>query len=159
MTKSSTVEEDVAVLLRLLHRVFVALKRSGDQPPAELLELFSPSGLGPRHAPALMTLVEAGAMTVGQLAGRMELTLATTSLLLGQLDHAGLVVRHPDPEDRRRTIVALAPERREVVERWLAARRRPLEATLAQLDEAERRAFVRAVELLAGELADPTPGT
>ena len=60
--------------------------------------------VGPRHVAALEQL-RGGPVTVSELASRLGLTLPTVSGVLADLDRAGLVDRHADPADRRRTIV------------------------------------------------------
>ena len=39
--------------------------------------------------------------------------------VLADLDRAGFIERHPDPADRRRTIVAIPPAQRALVGEWL----------------------------------------
>jgi DNA-binding MarR family transcriptional regulator len=80
---------------------------------------------------------------------------------VGRLVEAGLVARHPDPQDRRITRVSLTPAGRALLERnrsrrnaWLATRLRELPP-----DEVERLAAAADVlEHLAGlDLAEPAP--
>ena len=67
-----------------------------------------PAPLSPRHVAALEHL-RGGDLTVGELAARLGLTMPTVSGVLADLDRAGFIERHPDPADRRRTIVAIIP--------------------------------------------------
>jgi DNA-binding MarR family transcriptional regulator len=124
----------------------------------------SSASLGPRHVAALQQ-VRGGPVSVGELATRLGLTLTTVSGVVADLDKAGFVGRHPDPADRRRTIVAVVPEQEAVVEDWLEGASGPLERVLGKLKPSERDAFVKAMDLLEAELREvpqpnlPQPGS
>jgi DNA-binding MarR family transcriptional regulator len=133
-------------LMRVFPRVIREMRRhQGGMTPAMLTEL------GPRHVAVLEQLRE-GSLVVGDLAGRLGLTLSTVSGLLADLDHAGLIDRAPDTADRRRTIVAISPGNKDVVERWLDGAAAPLARVLDQLSQDERKAFLKAMDLLDREL-------
>jgi DNA-binding MarR family transcriptional regulator len=149
MRKESNDTRHSAMCLRLM-RVFPRVLREmrrhqGGMTPAMLTEL------GPRHVAVLEQLRD-GPLVVGDLAGRLGLTLSTVSGLLADLDHAGLIDRTPDKADRRRTIVAISPGNKEVVEQWLDGAAAPLARVLDQLSKDERKAFLRAMDLLDREL-------
>ncbi|MEV6152507.1 MarR family transcriptional regulator [Nonomuraea sp. NPDC052129] len=57
---------------------------------------------------ALLDL-EAGPVSTGEIARLTGLTPGSATRLVDRLEKAGLVVRHTDPADRRRALVALAP--------------------------------------------------
>ncbi|MEU7746619.1 MarR family transcriptional regulator [Nonomuraea sp. NPDC049158] len=57
---------------------------------------------------ALLDL-EAGPVSTGEIARLTGLTPGSATRLVDRLEKAGLVVRHADPADRRRALVALAP--------------------------------------------------
>jgi DNA-binding MarR family transcriptional regulator len=61
---------------------------------------------------ALLDL-ETGPVSTGEIAQLTGLTPGSATRLVDRLERAGLVVRHPDPADRRRALVALAPSARE----------------------------------------------
>src|SRR5713101_5794092 len=133
-------------LMRVFPRVIREMRRhQGGMTPAMLTEL------GPRHVAVLEQLRE-GSLVVGDLASRLGLTLSTVSGLLADLDHAGLIDRSPDPADRRRTIVAISPGNKEVVEQWIDSAAAPLARVLDQLSKDERKAFLKAMDLLDAEL-------
>ncbi len=110
--------------------------------------------LGPRHVAALEQLRE-GPLTVGTLAGRLDLTLSTVSGLLADLDRAGFVVRRADAGDRRRTIVQITPAKNALIEEWLDGAAQPLARVLDRLAPAERAAFLKAMDILEAELRAP----
>jgi DNA-binding MarR family transcriptional regulator len=91
----------------------------------------------------LMALAADGSMTVSAMAERLGIAKPTASILIDRLVHIGDAVRSEDPEDRRRTLVALTPAgvalvarlrngQSERFERWLAAMRPDDLAALTQ---------------------------
>lgn len=144
-------EAPEAADLRLLQQYFPrSIKGMGRHIDA-IMPAFART-LGPRHSAALRQLA-AGSLTVGLLAKRLDVTLSTASGLLADLDRESLIVRAADPADRRRTIVDIHPDRRADVDQWLSDFARPLRGVLAELDAAERAAFVKAMQLFAEAVA------
>ena len=133
-------------LMQALRRVSRGMRRwqDGAAPPAT-------APLSPRHVAALEQ-VRDGPVTVGELASRLRLTLPTVSGVLADLDRAGFIERHPDPADRRRTIVAVAPAQAALVGEWLDGAAKPLARVLDKLSPAEQQAFLKAMDLLEAEL-------
>jgi DNA-binding MarR family transcriptional regulator len=131
-------------LMQLFPRVTRGMRRWQDRstPPAPL---------SPRHVAALEQIRE-GPVTVGELASRLGLTLPTVSGVLADLDRAGMVERHPDPADRRRTIVQIVPGQAALVGEWLDGAARPMARVLDKLTPAEQQAFLKAMDLLETEL-------
>lgn len=78
--------------------------------------------------------------------------MPTVSGVLADLDRAGLVERHPDPADRRRTIVSITPDKTALIEQWLDGAAMPLARVLDKLTPAEQDAFLKAMDLLEAEL-------
>jgi DNA-binding MarR family transcriptional regulator len=107
--------------------------------------------LSPRHIAALEQLLDSP-VTVSELAARLGLTLPTVSGVLADLDRAGFIERHPDPADRRRTIVAVIPAKAALIGEWLNGAARPLARVLEQLSPSEQDAFLKAMNLLESEL-------
>jgi DNA-binding MarR family transcriptional regulator len=123
--------------------------------PSELLALVSGEPrLGRRHVATLAQVGAAGAQTVSELADAVGVSLPAASKLTTELEAHGLVHRSEDPEDRRRTVVALDPATAEHVHAWLAARDRPLERALATLTADEREALLKGLRALADALQD-----
>jgi DNA-binding MarR family transcriptional regulator len=152
MSTKSTREQpgpDVAELLTLLPPIFYAM-RTGPPAPA-LHDLVRP--LGPRHFPALMLIAAQQPLTVGELAGRLHFSLATTSQLVADLDRAGLVSRRQDPSDRRRTLVEVSQQNSGAVQEWYAGRAEPLQRALDRLTRAERQSLIKSLAVMGEELA------
>ena len=99
-----------------------------------------------------------GPLTIGELATRMGLTSATTSLLAGELDRAGFLDRREDDNDRRRTIVSLPERIRAPLEQVANAKLAALRRTLERLDPPARGHFLEGLRLLAGEGAVDVSG-
>ncbi len=134
-------------LMQLFPRVTRGMRRWQDRvAPAPM-----PSPLSPRHVAAL-DHIRGGPLTVGELASRLGLTLPTVSGVLADLDRAGLVERHPDPADRRRTIVQIIPGQATLIGHWLDGAATPLAHVLDKLTPGEQEAFLKAMDLLETEL-------
>ena len=133
-------------LMLLLRRVSRGMRRwqDGAAPPA-------PVPLSPRHVSALEQIRDAP-ITVGELAFRLGLTLPTVSGVLADLDRAGFIERHPDPADRRRTIVQVVPAQAALIGEWLDGAAKPVSRVLDKLTPSERDAFLKAMDLLEAEL-------
>jgi DNA-binding MarR family transcriptional regulator len=133
-------------LMQLFPRVARGMRRWQDRAAPE-----TSAPLGPRHVAALEQL-RGGPLYVGELASRLGLTMPTVSGVLADLDRAGLVARHADPADRRRTIVQFAPGQLDLIGQWLDGAASPLARVLDQLSPDEQEAFLKAMSLLETEL-------
>jgi DNA-binding MarR family transcriptional regulator len=133
-------------LMQSLTRVTRGMRRwqSHAAPPVS-------ASLGPRHVAALQQ-IRGGPVTVSELAARLGLTLPTVSGVLADLDRAGFVERHPDPADRRRTIVEITPDKAAVIGDWLDGAASPISRVLDKLSPSEQEAFLKAMDLLEAEL-------
>jgi DNA-binding MarR family transcriptional regulator len=145
-----SVEEELGELVRRVRPVLIALKRGGPAPP-KVKDAFERTSLGPRHAPALMTVALEGKLSVSELAEQLGLSLSTTSLLVGELNRAGLLERAEDDSDRRRTIVRLNAEYRDEAEVWLQERLDPFRRTLQRLSPSARANFLEGWRILDEE--------
>jgi len=149
-TPDPGLEQDLEQLLQAIRPVLGALKR-GSPPPAIFRDAFERNSLGPRHAPVLMVVALQGQLSVSDIAERLDLSLSTTSLLVGELDRAGLVARREDDRDRRRTLVVLGDGYREAAEEWLQTRLTPLRRTLERLSPEARTNFLEGWRILREE--------
>src|ERR1700750_1177642 len=133
-------------LMQSFRRVSRGMRRwqDGAAPP-------STAPLSPRHIAALEQLL-GSPLTVGELAARLGLTMPTVSGVLADLDRAGFIERHPDPADRRRTIVQAIPAQAAQIGEWLDGAAKPLARVLDKLTPSEQEAFLKAMDLLETEL-------
>lgn len=83
----------------------------------------------------LLTLYNAGALSIGHIAELLGVGQPTASHLVDRLVQAGLVERTEDSEDRRRTLAELTPQGVELIERLRQIRIEPLQRWLTQLDD------------------------
>jgi DNA-binding MarR family transcriptional regulator len=133
-------------LMQVFRRVSRGMRRwqDGAAPPATV-------PLSPRHVAALEQIL-GSPVTVGELASGLGLTLPTVSGVLADLDRAGFIERHPDPADRRRTIVQVIPAQAALIGEWLDGAAKPLARVLDKLSPSEQETFLKAMDLLETEL-------
>jgi DNA-binding MarR family transcriptional regulator len=142
------VDERLQQLLHLLRAV-----GSRSRPSGRLFQLLSSSRvLGPRHLPLLLMLSLEGDLPVGELAERVGLAPATTSLLANELNRAGLLERREDDQDRRRTILSVPAVHRAVIEEHARQRIAPLQRALDRLGPRGSEQLLAAMRILAEEL-------
>ena len=153
---SNPVEADLRMLAGYMRPVFAALKRGGPM-PAPFEQAFEQASLGMRHVPVLMTVMLEGELSVSDLAHKLELSLSATSLMVGELNRAGLLERAEDEHDRRRTIVRVSAQYREGVDAWLHERLEPMRRTLERLSPRARANFLEGWRILHEE-ASRIPG-
>ena len=132
--------------MQLLNRIPKGMRRFQDRSAPEIA-----APLSQRHVAALRQLGE-GPLSVGKLASSLDLTLPTVSGVLSDLERVGFVERHPDPADRRRTIVQVAPAQRDTIGEWLDGAAEPLARVLDRLSPSEQATFLKAMDLLEAEL-------
>jgi DNA-binding MarR family transcriptional regulator len=65
----------------------------------------------------LLGAVRQGPLTAGQVAEAVHLSPAAATTAIQRLVVRGYLTREPDPDDRRRAVVALTPSARELAER------------------------------------------
>lgn len=150
---SQTLDEGALELATLLTEVFHAAKTRTRAPVPKLREAAERGGLGPRHAPVLFAVAFDHGLSVSQLAERVGLSLATTSLLVGELSRSGLLTRSEDEHDRRRTIVTINEEYEEWVTAWVEEVVEPMRRTLERLSPRARADFLRGFRILSEESA------
>jgi DNA-binding MarR family transcriptional regulator len=144
--------EEVREVLWLLADVITGLKRSaGHEIPDRCRAPFENGSLGPRHVPVLMTVTFMGELSVSQIADRIGLSLATTSLMVGELAREGLVERTEDERDRRRTIVRLHEDYRPVMDAWAEDRFAPVARALGGLSATAYGHFLEGLRAVAEE--------
>jgi len=98
-------------------------------------------------------------MSPGALLRATLVTSGTMTNRINRLVTAGLVTRHPDPEDRRGVLVRLTPAGMERVDAALADLRRREQELLAGLDQEERRALADLLRRLLIPLDSSEGGT
>ncbi|HEY5032650.1 MAG TPA: MarR family transcriptional regulator [Actinomycetes bacterium] len=82
------------------------------------------------------------------IADRLIVTTATVTSLLDTLERRGLIVRHPDPEDRRKLLVSITDEARRIVDQFLPEVVALQTAVMAGLSETERKRLLRSLAVI-----------
>jgi DNA-binding MarR family transcriptional regulator len=150
--RADEIEAQVRELLELLIGIVKGFKHESEgEGPPELQKAFEEGALGERHFPPLIVLSLEGSMSVSELADRLGLKVATTSLLVGELNRAGLVERSEDENDRRRTIVSLSEGIRKIAEPKIQERLAPFRRALERLEPATRAHFMEGMRVLNEE--------
>jgi DNA-binding MarR family transcriptional regulator len=150
---AQTVDDGVLELTSLLGSVVRNLKQRGGPPPQAFREAFESNALGPRHMPVMIAVALEEGLSVSTIAARIGLSVATTSLLVGELSRAGLLERAEDPSDRRRTLVTLHENHRAVMRTLVQKVVGPMRRTLEGLEPDARDSFLEGWRLLAEESA------
>ncbi len=103
---------------------------------------------GAPHAMNPQKLVQALLLTSGAMTNRLD-----------RLEHAGLLVRAPNPEDRRGVIVSLTAEGLRVIKVVLKEYLKDLNELLEPLSAAERRQLAGLLKKLLLKQDQETPGS
>ena len=158
-TTESLTQAELAELLPLLPQLTKAMTRRSHEVPAAIKADWHRAGLAPRHMNLLVSLALGGPMSVSDLSARLEVGLATASLIVGELGRVGLVVRSEDPNDRRRTIVDLAPAHRQAISAFVGRRAGIVKTALEPLTPHERAGLVKGLRALVAALDMEPPQT
>ncbi len=102
---------------------------------------------------ALVWIDREGPSTTSRLAALEHVRPQSMAHTVGQLDHAGLIERHRDPDDRRKVLLDLTPEGRTALTELRAAGESWVADALGEgFTASERAELARGIELL-GRLA------
>ena len=121
--------------------------------PKHVDALLQSGYLAPRHVGIFAIIALAGPLTVSELAARESLAVSTTSLLVTQLAEAGLVERREDTQDRRRTMVSVAPAHRRESQAVVESKLAPLRRALGRMGAERAKCFIEGLQMLADEVA------
>jgi DNA-binding MarR family transcriptional regulator len=116
-------------------------------------EALAPLGLS-RAQSRVVRLLADGPLRMATIAERLAVVPRTITDLVDGVEAAGLVARHPDPEDRRSTFVALTASGRMLLDRLEVARRESAELAFGRLDPADRAVLLRLLRDLTDDRAD-----
>jgi len=115
------------------------------------------SELTPSQISVLFTVVRLGPIGLSELAEIESLNPTMLSRVTAQLCDSGLMVRSPDPDDRRSAFAQATAAGRRMRERIHRERTQALSAHVENLDEAQREALWSALPVLE-QLAERLPG-
>jgi DNA-binding MarR family transcriptional regulator len=134
---------------------FLHLLRAGDEAFRVIDAHFQARGLSQGRFTVLMLLFDKNngdprALTPAQLAEQSGVTRATMTGLIDTLERADMVVRTPDPADRRQVSVELTPHGIQFLQDMLPHHFARINTLLEPLTDNERRTLVR----LLGKITD-----
>ncbi len=107
--------------------------------------------------PALYHLAASGPLRPSAIAATHHVSAPTASRLIEKLSAAGLVLRTPDPQDSRATLVALTPEGATVARELFEAGDAMMATLQADWSDAERETFAGLLSKLVAATATFTP--
>ena len=109
-------------------------------------------GLTPAHMPVLLALEDGSARTQKALAEGARVEQATMAATLGRMERDGLVMRMPNPDDGRSSLVALTPRALEKLPAIARITQSINALVLEQLAPAERQQFFTLMHKVIGVL-------
>jgi DNA-binding MarR family transcriptional regulator len=107
-----------------------------------LERVYTEQGLEPGWHDVLATLRRSGPpyrLRPTDLTEALMLTSSGTTKRLDRLEQAGLIMRSPDPQDRRGTLITLTASGRRLIDKVTEAHLRNEQDILAALSDADRR--------------------
>jgi DNA-binding MarR family transcriptional regulator len=117
----------------------------------------APLGLSNSEA-RVVRLLAAGPLRMATIADRLGVVPRTVTNMVDGAEAAGLVVRRPDPGDRRSLLVELTPLGGTQLETVNAARREGAEAVFGGLRDSQRRELLALLRTMCAEAACPACG-
>jgi MarR family transcriptional regulator, lower aerobic nicotinate degradation pathway regulator len=125
------------------------LRRAHQRHAAIFQGLIGDSQLTALQFAALVRLRDLGEVSQNQLGRLTAMDAATMQGVIKRLAARGLIVRRPDPDDRRRLILSLSDAGQGLVTDVVANGIRITEETLAPLSAAEQRVFLQLLAKIA----------
>lgn len=110
--------------------------------------------LSPSLTAALATVGRHGPLTPSELAARERIQRPTATRVLARLEELGLIVRTPDPQDRRSSLVAATDAGSALLDELRTRKTAFLAERLERLDADERAVLDRAADILERMLAE-----
>ncbi|GIF67648.1 putative HTH-type transcriptional regulator YsmB [Asanoa ishikariensis] len=114
-------------------------------------ETMAPWEVTPAQWRAINVLVEHGPLRLGDLAEKLHIAPRSTTEVVDDLERRALVERHPDPADRRATLVALTTDGTAAATAIRTARTAESERFFGSLSTADRDHLSRILHDLAHE--------
>jgi DNA-binding MarR family transcriptional regulator len=132
----------------LAPRLRLAITRS-----ARRLRQEAGGALSPSQGATLATIARHGPLTPSELATRERIQRPTATRVLARLEETGLVLRAPDPADRRSSLVSVSPAGAALLEELRTRKDAFLSERLEALGDRDRATLERAASLLEDLLA------
>jgi len=126
------------------------LSRAAAHGRALVAEALAAEGMKVWHHMALSAVLDLGPVAQAELGRGIRLDPKDLVGVLNDLQSAGLVVREPDPVDRRKNAVSITEEGRRLLKRCERAAREANDELLASLSVAEREQFTSLLIRISG---------
>jgi len=139
----------------LAERLGYLFKHAQSRLTALTAEALAPHGVSAREVAVLAVLAGAEPASQQQAARRLGIDRTSMVAFVDALEARGLVARSPDPDDRRRNVVAVTAKGRETLRRADRARTEAERRFLAPLSRSTADALRRALTTLAREPGRP----
>ena len=110
-------------------------------------------GVPPGQLSALSVLVFGGDRTIAELAEAEQVKSPTMTRIVDGLEHVGLAVRQPHPQDARAVVVRATTKGRRIMDKGRRSRVSVIAALLDPMPAADLSAIERAVSALTRSLA------
>jgi DNA-binding MarR family transcriptional regulator len=124
---------------------------------SRLDEVLRPESITPLQYTALTVLERRSDLSTAELARNAFVTDQSAADMVGVLEGRGLILRHPDAGDRRRRVVRLTTEGRELLDRVRADVDAVEQQMLSPLAAAEAGDLRRFVTVCRGALSSSPP--
>ncbi len=111
-------------------------------------ETLAPWDITPAHLRALRSLGYHGAMRLSELSEHLHIAPRSATEVVDALQSRGLVERHPDPGDRRATLVEVTERGAGVLDAIRAARGTEAERVFGRLSQSDRAHLARILRKL-----------
>ena len=152
---SSSARVEAPRLWIVLSRCYHAVSQIAERSIAE-------AGLGLSDFAALEALLHKGPLTITEIQAKVLLASGSMTAAVDRLERKGLVIRKATPSDRRARALELTAEGKRVVEIAFQRHAAELEATLAVLNNAEKRqlhGLLKKLGLFASEARSNSKST
>jgi DNA-binding MarR family transcriptional regulator len=111
--------------------------------------------ISPSHSRAIRVLTRHGTLRLSALSEHLRIAPRSTTEVVDALEERGLVVRRPDPDDRRATLVELTAKGREVAQSIRDSRAAELQRSFGRLSETDRASLTRILRKLRADPGQP----
>jgi DNA-binding MarR family transcriptional regulator len=133
----------------LMNRLGYLLKHANFRLTEAVAEALTPFGIDGRELAVLTVLAAEYPLSQLEAAGRLGVDRTSMVALLDVLEDKGLVARRKSPNDRRKNIVKLTSAGEDCMRQAEQARDEVEQRLLAPLDDADVRALIRGLQVLA----------
>jgi len=119
--------------------------------------LLNATGLTPSQLILMQVLEELGEQTAGDVAARMGITQATTTVLIQKLESLGMVKRRKGDADKRQSWLSLTPTGKHALTITPDGTHRQFHREFSALQDWEQMMIIAALERVAQMLGDTDP--